>query len=168
MNTPDFLTAAYLRLRPRLTATARHILPGEDSDVTDALQEAFCRLWGHRRNISSASHAEGALMTAVRNVCIDTLRRSHTEAVSDTELARMEQTSDSDSATNELYDEVSRIISSQLNERDREILLLRDRNGYEMDAIAARFGLSEANVRLILSRARRTVRECYRNKNLRP
>ena len=63
----------------------------------------------------------------------------------------------------DLRDEVNRLIGLHLSERDRMILIMRDRDEFEIDAIAARTGLSEGNIRLILSRARRTVREAYRN-----
>lgn len=162
MSAADILTAAFLRIRPRLSATARRLTPrGDEAD--DLVQEAFCRLWGKRGAIDSDTHAEGALMTTLRNVCIDSLRRSH-----DTELTAefsepAAATTDADCGYSELYDRVSAIIDRSLSERDREILLLRDRNGYEIDALAARFDTSEANIRLILSRARRTVRDIYRN-----
>ncbi len=169
MTKENLLTTVFMRIRPRLQATAGRIQPGDDEATADALQEAFCRLWSRRHSISSESHAEGALMTTVRNVCIDNLRHSSLESRSDSQVPITDETATADPTedTSELYDEVNRIISRALSERDREILLLRDRNGYEMDALAARFGLSEANIRIILSRARRTVRECYR-KNRQP
>lgn len=53
------------------------------------------------------------------------------------------------------------LINGRLSEQARSVLLLRDRDEWEFDAIAEHLGLSEANVRMILSRARRTVRDLY-------
>lgn len=160
MSAADILTTVFLRIRPRLSAAARRLTP-RNEEADDMVQETFCRLWGRRADIESDSHAEGALMTTLRNVCIDSLRRSH-DAEQTAEMADRAVTAD-DEEYAELYDRVSHIIDRNLSERDREILLLRDRNGYEMDALAARFDTTEANIRLILSRARRTVRQIYRN-----
>ena len=76
----------------------------------------------------------------------------------------MPETAEDISDASDLYDEVNRIIGRVLSERERSVLMMRDRNGFEMDAIAARLEITEANVRLILSRARRKVRDCYRDR----
>ena len=100
-------------------------------------------------------------MTAMRNTGIDSVRSRHdTESVDDSDIGSLQ--ADGETET-ELYDEVNRLIGLHLSERDRMILIMRDRDEFEIDAIAARTGLSEGNIRLILSRARRTVREAYRN-----
>ena len=52
-------------------------------------------------------------------------------------------------------------MDAHLSERDREILRLRDADEWPMEEIAARFGLTEAHVRTIVSRARRTIRDRY-------
>jgi DNA-directed RNA polymerase specialized sigma24 family protein len=41
---------------------------------------------------------------------------------------------------------------------------MRDRNGYDFDEIAARFGMSESAVRVALSRARKSIRNIYRTR----
>ncbi len=68
-----------------------------------------------------------------------------------------------DSDTRELYHRVDSLIKTVLSERDRRILLLRDYSGWEMADIAAELGLTEANVRVVLSRARRAVAKAYKS-----
>ena len=63
-----------MRLRRRLQANARRML-ADDSAADDALQDAFYRLWKHRDNIVTDSQAEGMSVIAVRNTCIDALRK---------------------------------------------------------------------------------------------
>ncbi len=154
----DLLTTVFMRLRPRLMATAQTILAGSEPDAMDALQDAFCRLWGHRDSLQSVSHAEGVTVTAVRHAAIDALRRRR-DVVGVEQLA--EEAEDADSA-DDLFGQVERLIETALSERDRKILYMRDRYGYDMESIARQTGLTEANVRVVLSRARRAVRECYR------
>ena len=62
-----------------------------------------------------------------------------------------------------MYEEVRALIDRQLDDRQREILLLHDSLGYDYPEIASRLGITEANTRVILSRARKTIREAYRN-----
>lgn len=149
------LADLFQRLAPRLMAAGRRIL-GSNEAASDAMQDTFVRLWSRQRDAG-----EGLVMTAMRNTCIDSLRSRHdTEFVDDSDIGSFQ--ADGETET-ELYDEVNRLIGLHLSERDRMILIMRDRDEFEIDAIAARTGLSEGNIRLILSRARRTVREAYRN-----
>ncbi len=156
-HTQNSLAVAFQRLRPRLLAAGKRLL-GDADEASDAVQETFVRLW-----CANADANEGTMVTAMRNTCIDTLRRRRpTTEVSDVAETVTTDTSGDDAA--ELYDRVSRTIESCLSERDRSILIMRDRDGFEMDAIASRTGLSEANVRLILSRARKAVRMAYQQR----
>lgn len=157
----DILTKTFTAMRANLLARARRLLNADD-EADDALQEAFCRLWSHRESVSSAAHAAGLSATAVRNVCLDELRRrsSHPEADIDEARLRVDEPPDAE-ATREVYDRVRAIIDSRLGERERQVLDMRDVREMEFDEIAAELGISEANARLILSRARRTVREIY-------
>ena len=50
-----------------------------------------------------------------------------------------------------------------LSERDRRILLLRDYSGWEMEDIAIEFGMTQANARVALSRARRAILNAYKS-----
>lgn len=151
-STDRSLSQLFQRLRPRLLAAGRRLL-GNDDDASDAVQDTFEKLWK-----KSASHSEAVVVTAMRNICIDSLRsRKPTDPLTDSLPV-----AETDSETGALYHEVNQVIEQALSSRDREILILRDRDGWEFDSIAERTGLTEANVRVILSRARRTVRDVYR------
>lgn len=147
---------AFQRLKPRLLAAGRRLL-GNDDDASDALQDTFLKFWGAERDIN-----DGTVVTAMRNVCIDRLRARRRPE----ELEQVADIADESPPTaGELYENVDTIIRRTLSERDRGILLMRDRDGYDFDTIALRTGLTEAAVRVALSRARRTVRQAYRNIN---
>lgn len=60
--------------------------------------------------------------------------------------------------------EINRLIEAHLSERDREILHRHDRDGWDFDEIADHFGITQANARMILSRARKTIRTLYRER----
>ncbi|MDE6403386.1 MAG: hypothetical protein K2K86_06235, partial [Muribaculaceae bacterium] len=62
----------------------------------------------------------------------------------------------------QVIDRVNEIKSLHLSERDREILLRRDRDEWSFEELAEHFNLTPANVRMIVSRARATVRNIYK------
>ena len=59
----DFLTEAFVSMKDRWKAE-------------DALQEAFCRLWGRKYKVSSLKEAIGLLARTGRNIEIDEFRKS--------------------------------------------------------------------------------------------
>ena len=157
-ETGDMLTSIFTRLRPRLHSTAARWL-GSDSDADDVLQDAFLRLWGKTLDHDMT---ERAAATAVKSTCIDTLRRRKVRRADPLEsVADIEPANSANDTAEEIYEDVTVLINGRLSEQARSVLLLRDRDEWEFDAIAEHLGLSEANVRMILSRARRTVRDLY-------
>lgn len=153
-----------MRIKGRLQMTARRIV--SDEAVDDALQDAFVRLWSRRSDFDSATAVEGVAVTTVRNICIDTLRRDAVRRHDDIDdnpsaAAVTDDYGDDRQERRELYGEVTGLIDKELSERDRRILYLRDRDGWEMDDIALEMGISEANVRVILSRSRKIIRQIY-------
>lgn len=145
---------------PRLRSMAR-VIVGNDDDADDALQDAFCSLWSHREELEDR-RADAMAVATVRSRSIDVLRRravrlgsGQVEAAA-SDLHAVDSTDIADT-----YAQVRSIMNTVLSSRDADILVLRDYQGYEIDEIAARYGLVPANVRIILSRSRRAVRDAY-------
>lgn len=154
----DLLTTAFERIRTRMVRTS-----AAEDYADDSLQDAFCRLWSRRADITSQEQAEGLLSVTARNIRIDRFRqRSRISRIDIEEAAPIAADDNGNDDLSDTYMRVDRIISCTLSERDRTILWLRDRDGKEYGEIATLLGLTEANVRMILSRARKTVRETYR------
>lgn len=152
----DFIISAFRSVRRRL-------LSRRTDDDEDALQEAFCRLWTRRTEFSSQGEAEGFLTLVARNVSIDHHRRRQAHPEMDIDTIDRHPTSDESSdSQHELIVEINRLIDAYLSERDREILHRHDRDGWDFDEIAEHFGITQANARMILSRARKTIRTIYR------
>lgn len=131
------------------------------------LQEAFCRLWRAKVAPKSVEEAEALGRTAVRNIAIDSERRLsvHRPVAIDTIAEPTDTDAASQTERSEVYGRVEALIATALSERDRQILLRRDRDEWEMDEIASHFSITEANARVIISRARRTIRELYLQKH---
>lgn len=164
MKQSSILLSVFQRMQPRLFAAARRIVHS-DEDAHDVLQEAFFRLWRRHDTIGDPVAAEGLSVTAVRSAAIDAERRRAARGVTvdiDTTLELPLQPSAQ--AENDLFGEIKGIIDSTLTPRQREVLYMRDYQGMEMEDISVRMDTSEANVRVLLSRARNTVREIYKNR----
>ena len=151
----DFIISAFRSVRRRLMSRRSY-------DDEDALQEAFCRLWSRRADFSSQGEAEGFLTVAARNVSIDRQRRRQSHPETDIDNIDHHPVADEEQDTPvELIAEINRLIETHLSPRDREILHRHDRDGWEFDEIAEHFGISQANARMIVSRARKTIRTLY-------
>jgi RNA polymerase sigma-70 factor (ECF subfamily) len=90
------------------------------------------------------------------------LRRnqSHQEDTLDNNL-NISQEESSEEDKEALFNNVKSIIDKELTDVQRNILYLRDYEDYSYQDIAQMMNMSETNVRMTISRARRTVRECY-------
>ena len=58
------------------------------------------------------------------------------------------------------------IIDTRLTDSQRRVLVMRDFEGRGFDEIAETLGISPESARMQLSRARKAVRECYRQRKL--
>lgn len=163
----ELLTSVFMRIKGRLRATAQRIVSDDAAD--DALQDAFVRLWSRRGDLDSETAVEGMAVTTVKNICIDTVRRNtvrrHDDIEDNPSAAAVTDEDDDTQERDELYGEITSLIDKELSERDRRILYLRDRDGWEMEDIATELGISEINVRVILSRCRKTIRQIYLKRN---
>lgn len=122
----EFVTSVFTRCRERLRLTARRLL-GNDDDADDALQETFCRLWGKREALRDEAAVEGTTVTTLRNICIDSLRRSaaHPADSVDDQLAAIEARAglEADQEETELrYAEIAELIDRRLSPRDSQII----------------------------------------------
>ncbi len=157
------LTSVFERLRGQLFSRARNIVQNDD-EARDILQDAFVKLWISKADIKQPGHAAGILNITVRNLSVDRYR-----AMADHPMTTLDNNTIRDNGENEpterehILKRVNEIISRHLSSRDREILVHRDRDGWEFDELADKYGLTAANVRMIVARARRTVREIYNN-----
>ena len=111
---------------------------------------------------TAPSLADAVAVAAVRNRSIDLLRRRAVRTGTGTvDASEAELHADDRTDTDDTFARVRAVIDTVLSPRDADILVLRDYRGYEIGEIAARHGLQEANVRMILSRSRRAVRDAY-------
>ena len=165
---PPALVAAFEQLHLRLKRLAATIT-GNEEDAEDTLQDAFLKLWSSKRDIASTDEAAALMTTAVRNLSIDQTRRHKTHP-RDELLPNLPDTTPFDpqaeaDEAEQTFAEVMQIVSQQLSEQQQAILRLRDYEGRDYEEIAELLQMTPSAVRVNLSRARKTVREVYRQRH---
>ncbi len=144
-----------VEVRARMMRFAITIL-GHREDAEDVVAQVVERLYLRRESLNKGSLARAFAMTAVRNGCYDHIRYRrlhHSEQLA--EGADNGQQSELSRDRIELV----RWAMKQLAERQREVLHLKDIEGYTTSEIAQIYQTSHANIRVILSRARMQLRD---------
>jgi RNA polymerase sigma factor (sigma-70 family) len=162
----DILTSTFMRFRASLRGVAAGIAGSDNAE--DILHDAFCRLWARHHDVRNESEAMKLSYTAVRNNAIDFFRakRAHPNVVMD-DCVEYDHIDDSDAEREqqETYEAVVRLSRQVLNDTQYQVFRLHDIEGIGYPEIAATLGMSQENVRMTLSRARKAIRELYRKTN---
>ena len=132
---------------------AMHYLSGDVDAAEDVVQDCFVRLWQ-----CEADNDRAFLYTAVRNACIDRLRRND-PLCHEVEPQDLEGTITDEEAQDRSFLEARlwKAIDS-LPQRQREALLLCKRDGLSYRETAEKMGISEKTVEHLLSNAMKALR----------
>ena len=153
----------YLGLSPRLYSVACSLL-GNAEDAEDAVQDVFVKLWEKRARLEQMENAEAYFLATLRNICLNKLREHHLEAAAtddwDAVPSRDEATADAPMERRETRSILKRLFG-RLSPRARRVVTLRHVGEYSFRNLAEVTGETEVNLRAILSRARRQLREDY-------
>lgn len=142
-------------------------LTGCDADGEDVVQDVLTRLWMQREILGGVKNREAYLLGMTRNAAIDFIRRRKPIVSIDAAASEAEAMSRSSDESLSLQRElVSEVMSTlgHLSENQRAVITLRDVEGRDMDEIAKITGLSAINVRVLLSRGRKTLRAIIEKK----
>lgn len=166
----DKVTIIFTEIRQRLMNMAVRILEDEE-DAADKVQDAFCRLWQRRETFGCDSEVEGVSMVTVRNLCIDSKRRK--SAGSEVSLDENRATAECvendtfvDLERKEAFDELNSIMERELTVIQLKIMRMREYEERSYEEIGEILEMQPVAVRMQLSRARKLVREIYKNRKL--
>lgn len=144
-------------LSERLFPIVYRIL-GDSEKTEDAIQEIMMKLWVKRKQIERHPNISGFVFLTARNYCIDLLRKKRVP-VGDFSLQFVKLESENGQAQLE-WKELNQVIKEILKalpKQQREVLIMRDIDGYEFTEIAAVTQLKVEHIRVLLSRARKKV-----------
>ena len=152
-----------LPLYPRLQRVALRLL-GNTEDAEDMVQEVYMKLWSKRDALPDVKDVEAYCVTLTKNMCIDRLRIAEAEKEDMDEVPIMLAETDDVEAQVERRDAVEQVkqIIETLPEHQQQIITLRDMEDCSFEEIAEQTGLTAVNIRMLLSRARRTIRERFK------
>lgn len=148
----------FLPYHQKLYRIAYRILQDVEN-AEDMVQDTYIKLWNNRDNMSGVNSTEAYAIIILRNTCLDYLKKKH-EYHTDYDMNMPEETSLSKQI--EQRDEASLLNSlvDKLPEKQR-LVMLKHLDGYSDDEIGEMAGISPGNVRVILSRTKKIVREQY-------
>lgn len=152
-----------LPLYPRLQRVALRLL-GNAEDAEDMVQEVYMKLWSKRDALPDVQDVEAYCVTLTKNMCIDRLRIAEADKADVDEVPIMLAGTDDVEAQVERHDAVEQVkqIIETLPEHQQQVITLRDMEDCSFEEIAEQTGLTAVNVRMLLSRARRTIRERFK------
>lgn len=143
-------------LYPQLFTVATAILGNNSDDAADAVQDTMVKLWNTGDALSDIRQPQAYAISVLRTTVIDMLRRRHPvdtldESISITEIPA----SDTESAA------FLEHIISNLPASQQEVIKLSAFAGMSSHEIAQATGLTDGNVRQLLSRGRKKIKELY-------
>lgn len=151
----------FLPYHRKLFAVAFKLLESSD-DAADAVQDAYLKLWERRNELTQIDNIEAFATIIVRNLCLDLLRSNRYHQARD--WIELEHAPDaSDEEQREIHEKAGqiRLLIRQLPATQQQVMRMRDVQGCSMDEISHVTGLQAANIRVILSRARKQIREAF-------
>ena len=120
----------------------------------DIIQDSFEKLWLNVKNVNYEK-VKSYIFSTAYNTMIDSIRK-------DKRLVDIEQSDLSEYSHNDNYSDVSEILNKAITKLpidQRSVIMLRDYEGYSYEEISKITGLSEAQVKVYIYRARVFLKE---------
>ena len=160
MNLEAFQTSI-LPLKSKLFRFALRMLGNED-EAKDVVQEVFTRVWKKQEAMDEVRNWEAWCMRIAHNLSVDRIRlnnRHHAVPLSDG-LNMLHDTLSPHDRT-ELAESMKQVaeIMATLPPKQRQVIHLRDVEGYSYKEICEVLGLDMSQVKVYLFRARNALRE---------
>lgn len=161
----ESLKKEYLPFHRKLYRIAYRLLENE-ADAEDLVQEAYLKLWDKRDGLTVISNPEAFSVTLVKNMCFDLLRSGrYSQNRQMVELNNIQDYPSTDSFEAREQARQVRSIITRLPEQQQKVVMLRDIKECSYEEIEHITGLSPVNIRVLLSRARKKIREQFNKLN---
>ena len=149
----------FLPLQQQLYREAYRILC-DSFEAEDALQNLYLKLWEQKDNLESLAVPLAYCRTLLRNICID---RWRTIKVFDNDLSadieQIQLLSPPDVESTDANEFIAHFLSSL--PKQHRVIMQMTMNGESIEEIENLTGLTQGNIRVIVSRVRKKFREYY-------
>ena len=159
MQASDF-KQLFLPCHRKLFSVAYRLMSNAQA-AEDMVQETFLKLWMQRDKMEKVDNPEAYSITVLHRIFYDKMRAGHLQEV-DKDVGSLQVSSSLNiSKQLEEADEYQRIrlLITHLPEPQARIMLMRDIEDRSFEEISIETRLTEVNIRSILSRARKKIRE---------
>ena len=135
------------------------------TDAEDLLQDMYLKLWQKRDDLKEEADTQAYLVTIMKNLFVDQRRHKRIDASEDIEAHASppdERSLDEQIGSRDEVQQVEGLIR-QLSERDAKIIqmhLMEDRSYEEIESDT---GLSQGNIRIIVMRAKKKLKQQFQN-----
>lgn len=149
----------WLPLAERFYRVAYHLLESRP-DAEDAVQELYLKILSMHGKLVYVREPAAYGITLLKNICIDRIRRRESRRTEQLEEFIAADASGPEKQMSE-KDTLSRVMKEmeRLPEKQAKVLRMRAVEGLEYDEIARRTGLSQVNIRVLISIARKTLKK---------
>ena len=155
---------AVMPIKDKLYRYAFRIL-GNQMAAEDVVQEVFIKVWKRREEVKEIDNKEAWCMTVTRNLALDKLRKKKYPhepveehyAIKDTTMDPAQRVQ-----SNNIMSMIKEAINALPNDQ-KQVVHLRDVEGYKYKEIAEITGLTIEKVKVYLHRARLTLRKQLSN-----
>jgi len=152
----------YLPYHQKLYRIAYKLLENQ-CDAEDMVQEAYLKLWNKREELIDIRNPESFCVILLKNICFDYLRSTKNDAGK--EGIEVVGKANDVSLINEIEikDELNCVkqLITQLPGKQQEVMKLRHLSECSIEEIEQITGLNAINIRVLISRARKTIREQF-------
>jgi RNA polymerase sigma-70 factor (ECF subfamily) len=149
----------------KLLYRVAYYLTGNAQDAEDLLQDMYLKLWQKRDDLKEETDTQAYLVTMMKNLFIDQRRHKHLDASEAIEAHASPPDERSLDHQIDARDEVQQVegLIRKLSERDAKIIqmhLMEDRSYEEIENDT---GLSQGNIRIIVMRAKKKLKQQFQN-----
>lgn len=149
-------------IKNKLYRVALTMLKNEE-DAKDVVQDTYLKIWSHEMKFYEVDVPEAFAMKMLKNLCIDKLRiqkKSQTLSV-ESQYNMSDNITPFQSVSFENLKDLMLMLFNTLPDQQKLVIHLRDIEHYSYEEICEVTGLNVNNIRVILSRARQSVRANY-------
>lgn len=132
-----------------------------ENDAADCMQDSFTKLWENRQRLKMIENQAAYCLITIKRTALDQLRRKNVSMVDENVGLDLRSDDCDPSELSEKRDSlriVSRIID-RLPAQQRDIIRMSAFDGLSNSEIREATGLTDDNVRVILSRTRKKLRD---------
>jgi len=129
-------------------------------DAEDIVQETYIKLWQKRDDTKHIENTESFAVAVLKNTCLDFLRKMKPETVELSVLSQQVGFLETQIEDKEKLQYIETIVQ-QLPERQQQLIRLKHYKELSDKEIEELTGLQTGNIKVIISRARKTIKEQF-------